>query len=452
MPVGVKGFEAVVDYHQRGFARLAGAWTSVRQTVEAANVPHEFVTFHTYEAHSRQYGDYYILSPSPDLPILEIAHPAELIARLAPTPAIAVPHHVAYAPGYRGINWQAYSAGISPIVEVYSKHGSGMSDQGPYPYLDSMGPRDSRNTIRTGMALGHRFGFVASTDHHAGYPGSYSDGRLAVWAAEKTRQAIWEAILARRTYAVTGDKIRCRFQVNDAIMGSEAAGSGPRHIELNVAGCDPLDRIIVYKNSKPWQVLSFAWPGPPAKADRFKVRIEMGWGRSENSFLWQGELEVRDGAICSVEPCFRGRSVLEPTLGEEALPDANKLDNRIVTETATTAAWRCTTFKNLSPLHPQTASLIFELEGNDQTSLRLRLNGKQANYSIRELLRGGLATHLQEYASEAFLVHRAVPDSQYCFNGEWRDPEAEAACDTYDVEIRQVNSQYAWLSPVFILG
>ena len=37
-------------------------------------------------------------------------------------------------------------------------------------------------------------------------------------AEEETRPAIWEAILARRTYAVTCDKMACRFQVDGAHM------------------------------------------------------------------------------------------------------------------------------------------------------------------------------------------------------------------------------------------
>ena len=61
--------------------------------------------------------------------------------------------------------------------------------------------------VDEGLRQGHKFGFVASTDHHAGFPGSYGDGMAAVLAEEKTRESIWEAIKARRTYAVTGDRI-----------------------------------------------------------------------------------------------------------------------------------------------------------------------------------------------------------------------------------------------------
>lgn len=36
---------------------------------------------------------------------------------------------------------------------------------------------------------------VASTDHHAGFPGSYGDGLAAVMAEERTRESLWEATM-----------------------------------------------------------------------------------------------------------------------------------------------------------------------------------------------------------------------------------------------------------------
>ena len=73
--------------------------------------------------------------------------------------------------------------------------------------------------IYEGLKRGKQFSFVASTDHHAGFPGSYGDGMAAVWAEEKTKESIWKALKAGRTYAVTGDRIRCRFDINGVAHG-----------------------------------------------------------------------------------------------------------------------------------------------------------------------------------------------------------------------------------------
>ena len=438
----------VVDFHRRGFAKLAAAWDSIRAEVAQANVPGEFVTFQSYEAHSSAFGDYVILSSDDSLPIKLASSPRELVASLSPREVIAIPHHIAYVPGYRGINWSAFSSDISPVVEVYSKHGCGMSDTSPYPYLHDMGPRDSRNTVRAGLSQGHRFGFVASTDHHAGYPGSYGDGRMAVLATAKTRQAIWEGIFARRTYAVTGDKIVCCFTVNGAPMGSDLEASR-REVSLSIRASDAIDRIVVYKNGKPWQVICGETFVVSARRQPVKIRIEMGWGKSE-CYDWRGQARIRDGEILSVETCFRGRSVLAPSPDHPDDPDINKLDNRVLQRASDSLAWRCTTCRNVSTLHPQTAAIVLEVLGDEKARLTVDVKGHEFRASLAEMLQGSRGVHMERHNSEAFLVHRAVPQDLYTFEGQWEDVPTAGGTDVYDVAIRERNGQCAWLSPIFV--
>ncbi len=448
MPPRQPGFEFVVDFHKHGFAKLAAKWDDVIAQVNAANMDGEFVTFNSYEMHSRRYGDYHILSPAPDLPLVDGDAPAALLAQLDGRPAFAIPHHVAYVPGYRGIIWERFDSALSPLVEVYSKHGCGMSDDGPFPYLHTMGPRDGRTTVRRGQALGHRFGYTASTDHHAGYPGSYGDGRLAVWADAKTRPAIWDALLARRTFAVTGDKIACSFAINGAAMGSEIS-AGERQIVLSVRGCDALDRLTLYKNNAPWRVIG-RHDLEPRAGDVFKVRLEMGWGWAADGYEWEGRLKLRDGELLGVETCFRGRSVLAPSQ-EMADDDAmNALDNRIMAQENDVLDWRCTSFQNHSTLHPSTAALILEIRGDAHTTLEVLLNGVRARASLGELLACSRGVHMKPYNAEAFLLHRAIPEWAYTLHAAWTDNAPALPCDVYDLEVRQVNGQYAWVSPIFV--
>lgn len=450
MPPRQPGFEFVVDFHERGFAKLAAHWGEVTAQVNAANVEGEFVTLQSYEMHSRGYGDHHILSPAPDLPLLSGDSPAALLDQLAPRPAIAVPHHVAYVPGYRGIIWEHFDSILSPLVEVYSKHGCGMTDEAPHPYLHTMGPRDGRTTVRRGLSLGRRFGYTGSTDHHAGYPGSYGDGRVAVLADAKTRQGIWEALLARRTYAVTGDKIGCRFEINGVSMGSELSAAS-RQITLDVRACDALDRVTLYKNNAPWRVIG-GHELAPRDGDTYKVRLEMGWGWAPNGYDWEGALRVADGELLGVETCFRGRSVLAPSQ-EQADDDAiNALDNRILTQDRAGLAWRCTSFQNYTTLHPATTALILEIRGDARTALDVALNGVRDAATLAELLESARGTHMRPYNAEAFLLHRAAPEWAYTLRADWSDDAHAAVCDVYDVEVRQINGQYAWVSPIFAVG
>lgn len=452
MPERTEETAFLVDFHKEGFAKLQADWEAVRAKVREANIPHEFVTFQGYEIHSSEFGDHHIVSPSDELPLVYAASPQELAEKLAAYGAIAVPHHIGYTPGYRGTNWDAFRSDLSPIVEVFSKHGSGMSDGSAYPYYHTMGPRDSRNTVFAGLRQGKKFSFAGSTDHHAGYPGSYGDGRVAVWAEEKTRESIWEAIKAGRTYAVTGDKIECRFTLNGAFMGSEVEVAGDRKLVLDAVCADYIDKITVFRNAKPWQVvagdnISSALRGV---ARKYKIRVELGWGESKQGYRWKAEAGVRNGRLLGADSCFRGQSVLAPEPGMRQNPDINKLDNRIVERNEHSLAWTCTTFQNPSTLHPATAAVVLEVEGDEATTLVVEANGIRMETSVAELLEGSRSTHVKPYSSEAILIHRAVPETAYRVHLEWNDTEREQDTDAYHVEIRQANHQFAWISPIFV--
>lgn len=453
MPERTEETAFLVDFHNDGFAKLRADWEAIRSQVQEANIPHEFVTFQGYEIHSSEFGDHHVISPSDELPLEYAASPQKLAEKLAPYQVIAIPHHIGYTPGYRGINWEAFRNDISPIVEVFSKHGSGMSDETSYPYLHTMGPRDSRNTAFTGLKKGKKFSFAGSTDHHAGYPGSYGDGRVAVWADEKTRESIWEAIKAGRTYAVTGDKIECQFTMNGACMGSEVEAAGDRHLVLDAVCADYIDKITVFKNTKPWKVVTGeSIEIIPSKGgmNKYKIRVEMGWGESKQGYNWNATAQVKNGKLLAADSCFRGRSVLAPEPGMRENPDINKLGNKIVEQTEQSLAWTCTTVQNPSTVHPATAAVVLEVEGDETTVLVVEANGIKLEASLAELLEGSRSLHVQPYSSEAILIHRAAPETAYNIHLEWNDTEKDQDTDVYHIEIRQVNNQFAWISPIFV--
>jgi len=449
MPRDRENFGFVIDFHEKGFAKLAAQWDKVQETVEKANRPGDFVTFHSYEMHSSEFGDHHVLSPKP-CPILNEKGPAELYEKLQPYGAMLIPHHVAYRQGYRGINWSAYDPARGPVVEVFSKHGCGMMDRAPYNYLHTMGPRDSRSTVVHGLNSGKRFGFTGSTDHHAGFPGSYGDGRVAVMADRLTRTAIIKALRARRCYCCTGDKIALDFRVGDAPFGRETDLKGPRPIRFSLRGADAFERVVVYKNGVPWRWFSALDLARAVEPKRYKVRFELGWGRSEESYAWNVGVRIKNGRLLGVEPCFRGRSILAPKPGDPDLSDVNKLDNAIETKTADAIAWRCESFANLSTQHSATSAMILEIEGDDATELACEVNAQQFTHALGDLKQGGFVHYEQPFASEAIVVHRAVPESEYVVSAEVTDDTDLSPGDFYFLEAIQFNGQAAWASPVWI--
>lgn len=440
--------EFVVDFHQQGFKKLKDHWEEVRTAIEEAGNG-DLVTFQSYELHSSEYGDYHIVSKNSEMPLIYRQSPAELVDGCGKDETIAVPHHIAYPGDYRGINWAKYNSEISPIVEVYSKHGSSMGEDAAYPYYHDMGPREIKNTVYAGLAMGYKFGFVGSTDHHAGYPGSYGDGRIAVLAEEKTRDSIWEAWKNRRTYAVTGDKIKCDFRVNGALIGSEISGND-RAITYHVETEYALDKIVLYKNLKPVHVLNGELAVSPAYTGKYKLRVEMGWGNQE-LYTWTGAAEVTGGTICGYNPYFRGRSVLSPTGGTDYDENnVNDMNSEIRQESAARLVWLCDTTGNQSTLHPCTSSVLIEVEGTPETSIKFTVNGKIFESTIGELTEAGCTMEMEYYHSQSFKIYRALPAEKYNFDLELQDCQPEHECDFYHIEVTQKNRQMAYVTPVWV--
>lgn len=439
--------EFVVNFHEVGFEKLRQNWETIRKTIAEAN-SEEFVTFQGYEIHSREYGDHHLLSIDDGLKLVYRNSPGELV-RDCGVEAVAIPHHIGYTPDYRGIDWDKFDSRISPVVEVYSKHGCSMSEDADYSYYHNMGPRDTRNMVDQGLRLGKRFGFVASTDHHAGFPGSYGDGLAAVMAESRTRESLWEAIRARRTYGVTGDKILCRFKVNDAWMGSEIE-AGRRRLIAHVETEGTLNKIVVYKNGRPWHVVNGETYQEINSSGCYKLRVEMGWG-NQSLYRWNGVMTVEDGEIESYNTYFRGRSVLAPSKDEAY--DENTI-NDICTwssrEGTGRLCWACDTTGNKSTLHPSTSSVVVKIRGNLDTKVTVDLNGKTYTAKVRDLLEHGYTDHMEYYHSQAFKIYKAVCEAQYQFDLELEDDRPETECDYYHMEVSQNNRQWAFVSPVFV--
>lgn len=444
------------NYHEMGFKKLKTNWESVRNVIESFNKEHSFITFQSYEMHSCEYGDYHIFSPDDNLPLVYADNPKGILDKTGIKDVIAIPHHTGYTPGYRGINWDLFEDSISPVVEVYSKHGCGIYDSCAYPYYHTMGPRDSRGTIHAGLDKQHIFGFVASTDHHAGFPGSHGDGRIAVFAKSRTKRDIWEAILKRNTYAVTGDKIECGFSINGNIFGSKFKDmTGLRKISLKVRACDFLDKITIFKNTRPWKIIAGDFIEKKQNNsiihnNLYKIRIEMGWGNRSDFYKWDGRVSLINGEFISIEPCFKGVGILKPDESIKDSSDINDFNNSFAQQSVNEINFSCKTIRNQTTLHPQTCSIILEIKGDGNTIIHLIINGKKTIMTLKELLEGSYSFHMKEYNSEAVLIHRAVPAANYIYNIELLDDVVENPCDNYYCEIRQANMQYAWISPIYV--
>ena len=445
--------EWVIDYHTKAFKRLReGGWEKYVAMTNEYNKEGEFLTFLSYECHSMQHGDHVALNYRLDAPLVEATSVPDLMKKLKNEKAFVTPHHMGYLEGFRGYNWDYFKEAQTPFVEIYSRHGLAEDDLGDYPNLHDMGPRNYEGTMLYGLNQGYKFGVIGSTDQHAGYPGSYGDGLMAVIAPSNTREAIWDAMQKRHVYCVTGDKIKLDFRINEAIMGDEIKAN-KRTIKVKVEGQNFIDYVDIIKNGKRMVRLNapFVNEEPTTDSVRAKIKVEFGWNRFEEPIHWQGNLSINGGTIHSVTPCFRGAAYTSPQKDKVGKDKENAtLVNRILSKTDNKVELDMFSTKNPNTLTPATQAVILDVTMPRKAKLTADFNGKTFSYSMDELLHGTYSKFMIGWLSEAIQFHRAAPESVYKVEYTVEDDAPEKDTDYYYIRVRQRDNNWAFSSAIWV--
>lgn len=440
----------VVDYHTKSFDALrAGKWDEYVKMTNEYNKENEFLTFLSYECHDMAHGDHVALLYDLEGTMVEPSNAMELKARLKGQKAFVTPHHMGYQTGFRGYNWKTFQEdGQTPFVEMYSRHGLAESDDGDYNYLHDMGPRQWEGTVLYGLEQGYKFGIIGSTDQHAGYPGSYGDGRVMALAPSLKRDDIWQALQNRNVGCATGDKIKIDFRINDAVMGEVIRGNS-RRIYLNVEGENSIDYVDIIKNGKCIARMNGPLIPEVPQEDpvRCKIKVEFGWNREEEYVHWNGKLSIDKGMINQITPCFRGAAYTSPQPGEKAFETRV---NRILSSSEKDVELDMYSAKNPNTTTSAMQGVILDLTIPKEGNLTADFNGKRFTHSIGELLHGSKAHFMIGWLSEAVSFNRAIPESAFQVEHYMEDTVAEREVDYYYVRVRQKNQQWAWSSPIWV--
>ena len=449
MPTDREQYGKIIDYHQQGFATLARNWQSLLEMQKEATVEGDFIAFPSYEWHSLKHGDHNVYSSTSQLPLLDAPSVEQLRHLIDKRDQIAIPHHIGYRAGYRGINWDTYSENQSPFVEIFSLHGCSLSDEAPYPMLHDMGPRDYESTAEAGWERGYRFGIVGGTDHHAAYPGSHGDGRMAVLAKGLTRADIWEAFQERRVYAATGDKIDAQLEVNDAPIGSCITAAGKRAIKIRVRAIDTLGTIELKKNGRAIQ----SWTGQttqPNPTHRFQLRLTWGWGQKTVTTPWNISLELKNGTIEQIEPHFSGQAIVAPQTDDDSFKQEElDLPHEILERSDCTLSLRSITQGNLSMRHETTQGISLQIVAMPDARLHFEVNGNRFTHHLGELEHRSRSHFMRGWLSEAIRIGPLTPEPDCCFETTLFD-EPSQEIDRYQLNVSQRNGQWAWLSPIWV--
>ena len=444
-------------------------WERLKQLNRAHYDPGKFTTFLGYEWHGNRtrWGDHNVIYFDEDEPLDDAWELADLYRNLRSRRALALPHHTGYLPCWRGKDWNLFDEQLSPVMEIFSTHGSseGIDTPRPLESNGSMGPRTSGGTFQEGLARGYRIGVIGSNDG-AGLQGRWRLGRAAVWAGECSREGIWEALQARRTYAVTGDRIELALGVEGAPMGAVVEAGDAVDVEVDVTGAQAIDRIELVHDGLVADTYchSGRWERGAAQARRFKVFIEAGWGPVKHYGFaeamdnrWQCRLELEDGELMGVERCF------------------SKFGEKVTAQHRTGCAWEMVTAfraQNLTPA--MTQGIVAEVEGTPETRLLLEMEGVRLEPTIGELLRGATLVPLLDESKQRIegvfglaeaevtnpdvffhnarkiKVHKAIPESGYRVRHVFRRVRLNPGRNYLYVRVAQLNGQLAWSSPVWV--
>jgi hypothetical protein len=363
--------------------------------------------------------------------------------------ALAVPHHVAYEQGWRGANFDHFRPTASPIVEIFSEHGLSENVAAPFPYIrHSMSGRSTANTIERQLHKGLRFGFVASSDSHRGYPGAYGEGVLGVWARDLSAASLFEAMRARRTYAATGDRIVLEVALNGRPMGCELEAVADREIDVHVIGEDAIAVVELVRNGR---VIERHFPDdhadrPPKLPGRAKCRIQYGWGPWAaldlgQTCLWEMMIRIAGGRFRRVIPCF------------QSAPFEEKLRDRLRIVSPTEIHLTSYTSRVKCFAEDPTKAVVCELEGGPDAELSVEIQ-KPAKQVVRarlgELVKDNVVTFTGGFTSESTIIQPLVGPSEYSADVRFRDRRPEQGPDWYYVRVTEKNGQMAWSSPIWV--
>jgi hypothetical protein len=438
------------DRHMKwvnGFKVHADHWPKTRRLIHEAN-SEDFVALLGYEWHSSIFGDYCMIFAEDQPELFLPDHVEKLLDFADAKDALAIPHHVGYKRGWRGANFDHYRQSTSPVVEVFSEHGCTETDRAPSPMIrHSNGGRSTSNTIVPQLQKGMRFGFVASSDNHRGYPGAYGEGVVGVWAKELSRAALFEAIRSRRTYAATGDRIVLEVTLNGQAMGSELPNTGDREIAVRVEGQDPIAMIELVRNGK---VIERNFPeddaSPVKLPGRAKCRLQYGWGPWAALDLgrtcqWDLSIGLDKGRFVQALPCFQSGPYEEDMRDRLRVVSQRELQLKSFTSRVKCYA------------EDPTKAVVMELEGDADSVLTVQLRKpieQTVSARLADLIEDNIVTFTGVFTSESYIVQRLVAPSEYAATVRWNDRQSQPSADWYYVRVTQHNGHVAWSSPIWV--
>ena len=219
-------------------------------------------------------------------------------------PALAIPHHSANV--VMGTDWeQGWNPRYEKAVEIYSVWGSSelpAAAGNTRPIRSLKGEMAGRH-VRDALRRGYRLGFMGGGDIHDGRPGDelhtsqpetagygdlYPQGVTAVSAPVLSREAVFDGLAARRSYATTKRRIYAEVRADRSGIAVRAASEDGVAEAVLMRNGEPAERLAPGADPR---VIEGNLPADLGRKDFAYVRIvtrsgDMAW----TSPVWGSEL------------------------------------------------------------------------------------------------------------------------------------------------------------------
>lgn len=429
----------------------AGEWDLIRRTSAEYDEPGKFIPFLGWEwtRHTRFGGHHNVLfrNIEDQVPVSGLEFPvlsslyAELHERHDPNDIVVIPH--AHNPG----DFRQSDPQLEPIIEIMSMHGSFQWFMEAY------------------LSHGHEVGVVAASDDHLSRPGysaphrnslAQRGGLGAVLAPESSRDAIFDSMKSKRTYATTGDRIILDFDVNGTGMGQRGEFSETRQISGRAIGTAPIRSIQLLKNDEVIWEEEYLLNNTPSAEQSLLVSFTSdptpfysgdaprGWRH------WRGTLAVEGATVSDAQ----SMDFFNPAT------QAMQVDNNSIAFQTNTRGDTSSILLSLSGASEET-TLSFDLEEATETGSappfyrrHVTIDGTATEIALNELVEGKIERRLAapNYPDDAITIRRVITEGEKEISFSIEDSDSPDQGDYYYIRVEQANDAIAWSSPVWIGG
>lgn len=324
--------------------------------------------------------------------------------------------------GGRMTNLDWYEQKIEKLCETHSTHGTV-----EWFFMDA-------------LSRGYKVGLTAGTDGVMGRPGACHPGRRLIrnlrngltglYAKELTREAVWEALHARRTFATTGERIRLLFQVNDTDMGSEITTDGSPKISFQVEGTKPVERVDLFRGI---EVINSWTVSPPVVQEENSTLLRVLWGGTERKGTarlqrvdWTGSLSVTGGSVELIEPInFQSYDDAATLTGDDRIEWSNKSAGNA-------------------------AGILIRVTGDDSTELSFESTPTTFKVSLSDVQNADHRVDAGGVGRFALIGPPPNANGPTTFELETTDEEAVTGEFPYWIRVTQIDQSLAWSSPVYV--